>query len=264
VPPLEFDAAGLPVQIFRSEQEPIGPAFRTYEEARASVPPERWQNTDTKPPHITENILSRDGKVIGTWWEVSESMSDKHIKGVGRLGDTEQKALLRIRASADLHLEIRGSYPPCASVKGGCDAAMQFVAEKSGMRITYRTMGREVDHEENVIEYPRDPQPRDSPARVRTLRPSQAKSAEEAYKAAYDEARRQPSTAVNQGERNLADVARRCGANVQEFLDANPNLKSSSRLRPGQQIELPDSVALKQAKEAGSAAKSAWLRAHRL
>lgn len=114
----------------------VGPAYATFEEAFA--------NKAHADAHIAEVIL-RDPKkkVIADWWEVSESLSKQGVHGVGRAGDTEQKALVRVRLQPGQTLEIRGAWTPC-TVKGGCDVAMQDNALESGAAIIYRTTGGQV------------------------------------------------------------------------------------------------------------------------
>ena len=68
--------------------------------------------------------------VIKTWWEVSE-------KGLpNRVGDTEQKALVRVRLKRGERLEIRGWHPPCG-LRTGCHNVMEHTAITTGADIVY-------------------------------------------------------------------------------------------------------------------------------
>jgi hypothetical protein len=138
--PVEFSESGVPRQIFRIVEEPVGPAYKTFEDA--------FVNKLNANSHITENILTVRGQEIARWWEVSESIADRGIRGVGQLGHTEQKALLRVRLGPGISLEIRGAYAPCP-LNGGCDLAMQAVARTTGGTITYRT------YNGSIVHYPR-------------------------------------------------------------------------------------------------------------
>jgi hypothetical protein len=116
-------AKAPPAQVLGEEK--IGPAYATFEEAFAAK--------QTEKAHILEVIhTDSKGTEIGHWWEVSE------VGHTGRLGDTEQKALMRVKLSPGDHLEMRGTYPPCPQ-GGGCDIAMHDVVSQTGATITYRT-----------------------------------------------------------------------------------------------------------------------------
>jgi hypothetical protein len=122
-------ATGLPRQLSGVK---VGPPYATFEEAFASK--------GARDPHIAEVILyDPQDKVIATWWEASESLADRGISGVGRAGDTEQKALTRVNLKRGQTLEIRGAWAPC-TVAGGCDVALQTIAHRSGARIVYRML----------------------------------------------------------------------------------------------------------------------------
>jgi hypothetical protein len=128
-PSIVLDRRGLPVQLSGTAQ--VGPAYATFEEA--------FQNKAHARCHIAEVVLfDKSHKLLANWWEVSESLG---IKGVGRAGDTEQKALTRVNLREGQTLEIRGAYNPCPITKG-CDIAMQNAAEESGAEIIYRTYGK--------------------------------------------------------------------------------------------------------------------------
>lgn len=116
----------IPTQLSGTIQ--VGPAYHTFEEAFA--------NKAHAGCHIVEVILFDRSRIeLARWWEVSESLG---VKGVGRAGDTEQKALVRVNLKPGYLLEIRGAYNPCP-VRAGCDMAMQDVATRSRAEIVYRT-----------------------------------------------------------------------------------------------------------------------------
>ncbi len=123
-------ATGAPAQL--SGTVSVGPAYRTFEEAFANKP--------HPGAHIAEVVLhDAEGTELARWWEVSEST------GVGRTGDTEQKALVRVRLRPGQVLEIHGWFAPC-TISRGCDFAMQIVAETSGAEIVYRTSDGRIFH----------------------------------------------------------------------------------------------------------------------
>jgi hypothetical protein len=125
-PTVILDQHLLPTQL--SGTADVGPAYRSFEEA--------FQNKAHARCHIAEVILfDRSRTEVARWWEVSQSLG---VKGVGRAGDTEQKALVRVNLKPGYLLEIRGAYNPCP-VRAGCDLAMQEVATRSKAEIVYRT-----------------------------------------------------------------------------------------------------------------------------
>jgi hypothetical protein len=78
------------------------------------------------------------GNVIRNWWEVSETgLKMPNGAAIGRYGDTEQKALLRVALKPGETLEIRGSWSPCTTGLC-CDSAMQAVSIDSDATIIYR------------------------------------------------------------------------------------------------------------------------------
>ena len=120
----------------------VGPAYRTFEEAFA--------NKAHANCHIAEVLLYDENHTeLAHWWEVSESLG---VKGVGRAGDTEQKALVRVNLRPKHTLEIRGAYNPCP-VRQGCDIAMENAAKSSGAEIIYRTYARKSG---TIHHYPKD------------------------------------------------------------------------------------------------------------
>jgi hypothetical protein len=130
----------LPVQLSGTAE--VGPAYRTFEDA--------FRNKAHAGCHIAEVILyDRSRTELARWWEVSQSLG---MKGVGRAGDTEQKALVRVNLKPGYLLEIRGAYNPCP-VRSGCDLAMQVVASTSKAEIIYRTYSGKMGM---VHHYPKD------------------------------------------------------------------------------------------------------------
>ena len=139
-PIIRLDNSMVPLQI--NGPVPVGPAYRTFEEA--------FRKKARPNSHIAEVILYQpSGAEVARWWEVSSSV-DAH--GVGRAGDTEQKALVRVNLRKGYKLEIRGAYNPC-TVKKGCDFAMQVSAMESGAEIIYRTYAGKRG---TVHHYPKD------------------------------------------------------------------------------------------------------------
>jgi hypothetical protein len=121
--PIDFggtaEAPGPPLQLFGPK---VGPAFATAAEAEA------------QGEHVVEVVLRRKtGEEIARWFEASET-------GQEFAGHTEQKALTRIRLSADVEVEFRSikGYPPCP-YGGGCMNTLRGMAELTGTDITYRT-----------------------------------------------------------------------------------------------------------------------------
>jgi hypothetical protein len=139
-PAVIFDKRLMPSQLSGTVR--VGPAYRTFEEA--------FKNKAHANCHIAEVILfDKSHTELAHWWEVSQSLN---AKGVGRAGDTEQKALVRVNLKPGYTLEIRGAYNPCP-VKKGCDIAMQTVAMQSGAEIIYRTYA---GNRGTVHHYPKD------------------------------------------------------------------------------------------------------------
>lgn len=121
-----LDETLVPLQLSGTTQ--VGPAYRTFDEA--------FKNKAHANCHIAEVILFDENQSeVARWWEVSQSLGAKDI---GRAGDTEQKALVRVNLKPGQTLEIRGAYNPC-TLRGGCDIAMQQVAKRSGEEIICRT-----------------------------------------------------------------------------------------------------------------------------
>lgn len=115
----------LPVQLGSGES--VGPAYRTLADAEAA-------NIGT---HYAEVIVRKDGRELARWWEASEG---GHSTTNRRIGDTEQKALSRIRLRRDVEVEIRGTHPPC-NEPGGCMQTMRALTEQvEGAQITYRAV----------------------------------------------------------------------------------------------------------------------------
>jgi hypothetical protein len=157
-PTIRPDSRGLPTQLgLDLGGVQVGPAYASFDEALQA-------NPKNSQRHIAEVILfSASGRMMANWWEVSENVG---VRGVGRAGDTEQKALTRVNLKPGQLLEIRGIYNPCTLDKG-CDAAMQNAAEESGAEIVYRAIGtitgkEKKDAAENIIKrgseqhYPKD------------------------------------------------------------------------------------------------------------
>lgn len=139
-PTVVLDKLLVPTQLSGTAQ--VGPAYRTFDEA--------FKNKAHAKCHIAEVLLfDKSHTELAHWWEVSQSMG---VRGVGRAGDTEQKALVRVNLKPGYTLEIRGAYNPCP-VKSGCDIAMQTVAAQSGAEIIYRTY---VGSRGTVHHYPKD------------------------------------------------------------------------------------------------------------
>jgi hypothetical protein len=139
-PMIVLDKQFLPLQLSGTAE--VGPAYGTFEEA--------FKNKAHAGCHIAEVLLFDEShKQLAHWWEISESLP---VKGIGRAGDTEQKALVRVNLKKGHTLEIRGAYNPC-TLKSGCDIAMQTVAEQSGAEIIYRTY---VGEKGTVHHYPKD------------------------------------------------------------------------------------------------------------
>jgi hypothetical protein len=139
-PTIVLDRRLLPSQLSGTAQ--VGPAYKTFEEA--------FKNKAHANCHIAEVILyDRSRSELAHWWELSQSLD---ARGVGRAGDTEQKALVRVHLKPGHTLEIRGAYNPC-TLKGGCDIAMQTVAKQSGAEIVYRTYSGSAG---TVHHYPKD------------------------------------------------------------------------------------------------------------
>ena len=113
-----------PIQLFLRDTVKIGPAFRTFEEAMAAR---------ARPESHVLRVVHKDvnGKVLNQWYEVSEQGI-----GIGRFGDTEQKALMRVRLEPGQSVEMYGQYAPC-TVDYGCHWAMDGVARETGADIFY-------------------------------------------------------------------------------------------------------------------------------
>jgi hypothetical protein len=124
---VDRDAEGLPKQIFWPEgpKIAIGPAFKFEEQALVG-------NTHRHTAQIF--IHDADGKVIFNWWEVSQSALR------GRMGHTEQKALLRMRLRPGLYVLIQGQYP-CCPWGFGCMNALADAAEINDTMFDYRASG---------------------------------------------------------------------------------------------------------------------------
>jgi RHS repeat-associated protein len=119
---------GMPVQL--GPGPTIGPAFRTWEEAKAAA---------HDSAHIAEvTVKNYYGSV--TWWEVSERGLGE---GLGqKFGDTEQKAMARIdpsRIVPGTRMTITGTWDPCRLCgAGGCFGVMEDAAENLGLSIEYQ------------------------------------------------------------------------------------------------------------------------------
>src|SRR5690348_3355507 len=75
-PVIRLDHSMVPIQI--NGTVPVGPAYRTYEEA--------FRKKAHSDCHIAEVLLTDpSGKEVARWWEVSQSVD---ARGVGRAGDT--------------------------------------------------------------------------------------------------------------------------------------------------------------------------------
>ncbi len=119
--PFLLDKSGLPRQLWQAEKK-IGPAYKTLEEAMAAA---------QGGHHLEVIIKDREGKVIGSWFEASET-------GLENLGHTEQKALMRMNPSPGMTVEMRGPYPPCPWQEGvGCQNALQSAADFYGVPFRY-------------------------------------------------------------------------------------------------------------------------------
>jgi hypothetical protein len=115
-----YGRASAPDQLYG--QFKVGPAYATREQAIANLPHDG--------AHLAQVTHSRDGRVISTWWEVSETGQPAQV------GHTEQKALVRVDLQRGDQLVIRGYHPPCA-FHTGCQMVMAHIATKTGAEIRY-------------------------------------------------------------------------------------------------------------------------------
>ncbi|MEO8128239.1 MAG: RHS repeat-associated core domain-containing protein [Bryobacteraceae bacterium] len=97
---------------------PVGVAFRTLEEA-----------SGTGNHYLQVSVRSKSGKVIGEWFEASETGSEL-------LGHTEAKALSRMNLKPGQEVLFIGEFQPC-NLTGGCNALMSRVARETGADIVY-------------------------------------------------------------------------------------------------------------------------------
>jgi hypothetical protein len=121
---VDLDADHLPKQVFWLEEPKIaiGPAFHSEKQALVG-----------NAQRHTAQIFIHDaaGKVIFDWWEVSQPGLP------GRMGHTEQKALLRMRLRPGLYVLIQGQYP-CCPYGFGCMNALADAAEINDTMFDYR------------------------------------------------------------------------------------------------------------------------------
>lgn len=105
----------VPVQL---RGAPVGPAFRTLEEAAGMG-----------NHYLQVQVRSKSGRVIAEWFEASEA-------GSGLLGHTEAKALSRMNLKPGQEVLFIGEYQPC-NLTGGCNTLMSSVARETGADIVY-------------------------------------------------------------------------------------------------------------------------------
>jgi hypothetical protein len=132
---VRLDSQGLPIQVWRTDEFSIGPAFKTEPEA---IEADKLRHTAQVFIHDV------DGKVMLTWWEASQSGLPE------RLGHTEQKALLRMWLRRGLYVLIQGTHP-CCPYGTGCLNAMADLAELHDCVFDYRAArGNAIYHFERV------------------------------------------------------------------------------------------------------------------
>jgi hypothetical protein len=120
----DLDRRGLPLQVHFPtipglSRIVIGPAYPTRALAEAG------------PGHVLEVTVTAPGEIWRkTWFERSETGQPDMY------GHTEQKAVLRMRLSPGLLIEMFGYHPPCP-YENGCMNALEILARRHDVDFTY-------------------------------------------------------------------------------------------------------------------------------